>query len=70
MSIPRVRFRPVRQGKLVSGPAIASPDDEQHLIDADKRFQATLDHAIKTGSERVASVADTVRLKRHTRLSR
>jgi hypothetical protein len=62
-------LRPAR-GKLASGPALAAPGDEHaQLVAADQRFQAALDKAIASGSERVAAVQDTVQLKRHTKLS-
>jgi DNA replication initiation complex subunit (GINS family) len=70
MSTPRIELRPVRRGKLVSGPAIATSGEEhEKLVDADKRFQAALDHAIATGSERIEAVEATVQLRRHTGLS-
>jgi hypothetical protein len=70
MRTPRVELRPVRQGKLVSAPAIAiSTDENAELLDADRRFQAALDHAIATGSERIEAVGATVQVKRHTKLS-
>ena len=70
MRTPRIKLRPVRQGKLVSGPAIAiSGDEHAELVDADRRFQAALDHAIATGSERIEAVEATVQLRRHTGLS-
>ena len=70
MPNPRIELRPVRQGKLVSGPAIAiSRDEHAERVDADRRFQAALDYAITTGSERIEAVEATVQLRRHTRLS-
>jgi hypothetical protein len=44
-------------------------DEHAELLDADRRFQAALDHAIATGSERIAAVGATVQIKRHTKLS-
>jgi hypothetical protein len=69
---PRIGLRLERQGKLVSGPAIASPDHEEHahLVEADQRFQAALDKAIARGSERIEAVESTVQLRRRTKLSR
>ena len=65
MRTPRIELRPVRQGKLVSGPAIAiSGDEHAELVDADRRLQAALDHAIATGSERIEAVEATVQLRR------
>jgi hypothetical protein len=69
MPPPRI-LRPAQHSKLASGPAIAAPEDEHaQLVDADQRFQAALGQAIATGSERIAAVAATVQLKRHTKLS-
>jgi hypothetical protein len=45
-------------------------DEHAQLVDADQRFQATLDQAIAKGRERIAAVEATVQLKRHTKLSR
>ena len=59
-------FRPGQQNKLVSEPPIAAPDDQEKLVAADQRFQAALDKAIATGSERIAAVEATVRLNRRT----
>lgn len=59
-------FRPVQQNKLVSEPPIAAPDDHARLVEADQRFQAALDRAIATESERIAAVEATVRLRSRT----
>jgi hypothetical protein len=54
-----------------SGLAIAALVYEEHaqLVEADQRFQAALEHAIATGSERIEAVEATVQLKRRTTLS-
>jgi hypothetical protein len=51
------------------GPAIAAPDDDPALVEADQRFQAALAQAIAAGSERFEAVQATVALKRRTKLS-
>jgi len=63
-------FRPGHQNKLVSEPPVATPDEHAQLVEADQRFQAALDKAIATGSERIAAVEATVLLKPRTKLSR
>ena len=67
----RHELHPAQRGNLASGPAIAAPDREEHvqLVEADQRFQAALEHAIATGSERIEAVEATVQLKRRTTLS-
>ena len=67
----RQELHPAQRGDLASGPAIAAPDREEHvqLVEADQRFQAALEHAIATGSERIEAVEATVQLKRRTTLS-
>ena len=64
----RQELHPAQRGNLASGPAIAAPDRGEHvqLVEADQRFQAALEHAIATGSERIEAVEATVQLKRHT----
>ena len=54
----RQELHPAQRGNLASGPAIAAPDHEEHvqLVEADQRFQAALEHAIATGSERIEAV--------------
>jgi hypothetical protein len=44
-------------------------EEDWGLVEADQRFQAALEHAIATGSERIEAVEATVQLKRHTTLS-
>ena len=69
MSTPRIELRSMRRGKLVSGPAIAtSVEEHEKLVEADKRFQAALNRAIATGSERIEAVEATVQVRRHTGL--
>jgi hypothetical protein len=46
------------------GPAIAAPDDDHALVEADQRFQAALAQAIVARGERVEAVQATVDLKR------
>ena len=60
----RQELHPAQRGNLASGPAIAAPDREEHvqLVEADQRFQAALEHAIATGSERIEVVEATVQL--------
>ena len=67
----RHELHPAQRSNLASGPAIAAPDREEHvqLVEADQRFQAALEHAIATGSERIEAVEATVQLKRRTTLS-
>jgi hypothetical protein len=59
----RQELHPAQRGNLASGPAIAAPDREEHvqLVEADQRFQAALEHAIATGSERIEAVEATPR---------
>ena len=61
--------RDAQQSKLVSESPIAAPDEHAQLVEADQRFQAALEHAIATGSERIEAVEATVQLKRRTTLS-
>jgi hypothetical protein len=55
-------------GKL--GPAIAEPNDDHALVEADERFQSALAQAIAAGGERIEAVYATVDLKRRTEPSR
>ena len=57
-------LRDARLSKLASGPAIAEPNDDHALVEADQRFQAALDRAITAGRERVEAVEATVDVKR------
>lgn len=68
----RQELRPAQRGSLASGPAIGAPDGEEYAqpVEADQRFQAALEHAIATGSERIEAVEATVQLKRRTALCR
>jgi hypothetical protein len=61
----RGAFRRERQGKLLSGPAIAHEDQRTKLINADKRFVAVLDRALSTGGETIDAVQSTFRAKGH-----
>ena len=67
----RHELHPAQRSNLASGPAIAALVYEEHaqLVEADQRFQAALEHAIATGSERIEAVEATVQLKRRTTLS-
>jgi hypothetical protein len=51
----RHELPPAQRSNLASGPAIAALVYEEHaqLVEADQRFQAALEHAIATGSERL-----------------
>ena len=55
-------------GKL--GPAIAEPNDDHALVEADERFQSALAQAIAAGGERIEAVYATVDVKRRTEPSR
>ena len=52
------------------GPAIAAPNDDHAVVEADQRFQAAMAEAIVAGGERVEAVYATVQLKRRTEPSR
>ena len=49
------------------GPAIAAPEDDHALVEADQRFQAALGQAIAAGGERKQAVEATVTLKKRRR---
>ena len=63
-------FRPGQRSKLVSEPPIAEPGDHAQLVEVDQRFQAALDKAIATGSERIEAVEATVQLRRRSKIRR
>ena len=52
------------------GPAIAEPNDDHAIVEADQRFQAALADAIVAGGECVEAVYATVDVKRRTEPSR
>ena len=53
-----------RKNRSRLGPAIAAPDDDHALVEADERFQAALAQAIAAGGERKEAVEATVSLKK------
>jgi hypothetical protein len=63
----RGAFRRERQGKLLSGAAIAHEDgvERRKLINADRRFVAALDRALSTGGETIEAVQSTFKPKGH-----
>jgi hypothetical protein len=54
------------QGKLLSGEAIGNGTGRGKLIQANKRFVAALDRALRTGAETIEAVEATVKLKQYS----
>jgi len=55
------------QGKLLAGEAIDNGTGRGKLIQANKRFVAALDRALRTGAETIEAVEATVKLKQYPR---
>jgi hypothetical protein len=53
------------QGTLLSGEPINSGTERGKLIQANKRFVAALDRALRTGAETIEAVQATVKLKQY-----
>jgi len=54
------------QGKLLSGEAIGNGTGRGKLIQANKRFVAALDRALRTGTENIEAVEATVKLRQYS----
>ena len=63
----RGAIRREHQGKLLSGQAIDNGTQRGKLIQANKRFAAALDRALRTGAETIEAVEATVKLKQYPR---
>jgi hypothetical protein len=61
----RGAIRREQQGRLLSGQAIDNGTQRGKLIQANKRFAAALDRALRTGAETIEAVEATVRLKQY-----
>jgi hypothetical protein len=55
------------QGKLLSGEPIDSGAERGKLIQANNRFVAALDRALRTGAETIEAVEATVKLRQYPR---
>ena len=63
----RGAIRRYHQGKLLAGEAIDNGTGRGKLIQANKRFVAALDRALRTGAETIEAVEATVKLKQYPR---
>jgi len=63
----RGAIRRDHQGKLLAGEAIDNGTGLGKLIQANKRFEAALDRALRTGAETIEAVEATVKLKQYPR---
>ena len=63
----RGAIRRDHQGKLLAGEAIDNRTGCGKLIQANKRFVAALDRALRTGAETIEAVEATVKLKQYPR---
>ena len=63
----RGAIRRDHQGKLLAGEAIDNGTGRGKLIQANKRFVAALDRALRTGAETIEAVEATVKLKQYPR---
>jgi hypothetical protein len=61
----RGAIRREHQGKLLSGEGVDNGTERGKLIQANKRFAAALDRALRTGAETIKAVEATVKLKQY-----